>query len=130
MIFFFLFFQEINEEWISDKTRFACDGLKRQRLVTPMIKNSEGDLVNCQWEDALTYVAERIKCVSGDKMAGLVGPLVDAECMIALKDFLNKCGCETLCTENSFPMLGSGTDFRSNYIMNNTIAGKCVTDHI
>jgi NADH dehydrogenase/NADH:ubiquinone oxidoreductase subunit G len=52
--------QEVNEEWISDKTRFAYDGLKRQRLTAPMLKNREGYLVPCDWEDALSIVAERV----------------------------------------------------------------------
>ncbi|KAK6629887.1 NADH dehydrogenase Fe-S protein subunit 1 ndufs1 [Polyplax serrata] len=114
---------EINEEWISDKTRFACDGLKRQRLITPMVKNTDGDLVGCDWEDALIYVAKKMRHIPGNKMAGLVGPMVDAEAMIALKDMMNRMGCETLCTEQEFPMSGSGIDFRSNYILNDTIAG-------
>ena len=42
----------MNEEWISDKARFACDGLKRQRLITPMMK-IDGKLQNVEWEDAL-----------------------------------------------------------------------------
>lgn len=50
----------MNEEWISDKTRFAYDGLKRQRLTAPMLKNREGYLVPCDWEDALSVVAERV----------------------------------------------------------------------
>ncbi|KAG6939038.1 NADH ubiquinone oxidoreductase core subunit S1, partial [Chelydra serpentina] len=49
--------EDINEEWISDKTRFAYDGLKRQRLIEPMVKNEEGLFVYTSWEDALTRVA-------------------------------------------------------------------------
>ena len=48
--------QEINEEWLSDKSRFAYDGLKRQRLVTPMIKDERGQLVASDWEEALFNV--------------------------------------------------------------------------
>lgn len=115
--------QEINEEWISDKTRFACDGLKRQRLITPMLKNCEGELVNCGWEDALIYVAKKLKSVPSNKLAAVVGSLVDAETMMVLKDFFNRLNCDTLCTEQDFPTTGSGIDFRSNYILNDTIAG-------
>jgi NADH dehydrogenase/NADH:ubiquinone oxidoreductase subunit G len=50
----------VNEEWISDKTRFAYDGLKVQRLTAPMLKNREGYLVPCDWEDVLSVVAERV----------------------------------------------------------------------
>ncbi|PRD29041.1 UNVERIFIED_CONTAM: NADH-ubiquinone oxidoreductase subunit [Trichonephila clavipes] len=51
--------EDVNEEWISDKTRFAYDGLKAQRLVTPMIKNSEGKLTPCDWQEALLKVAKK-----------------------------------------------------------------------
>lgn len=52
--------QSVNEEWLSDKSRFACDGLKRQRLVSPMMKNSAGQLVSCDWEEALYAAADRV----------------------------------------------------------------------
>lgn len=57
---YFQFQKEVNEEWISDKTRFAYDGLKRQRLTAPMLKDRQGQLVPCDWEDALSVVAERV----------------------------------------------------------------------
>lgn len=53
--------QEINEEWLSDKSRFACDGLKRQRLVTPMMKDSSGNLAAVDWEDAMVAAARALK---------------------------------------------------------------------
>lgn len=52
----------MNEEWISDKTRFAYDGLKAQRLVTPMCKSDKGVLKPCDWEEALVKVAKQVKC--------------------------------------------------------------------
>jgi NADH dehydrogenase (ubiquinone) Fe-S protein 1 len=58
--FFLVKFKDINEEWISDKTRFAYDGLKRQRLTTPMLKDADGILKPCEWEDALHAIAERV----------------------------------------------------------------------
>ena len=60
LIAIFLFhFQEINEEWISDKTRFAYDGLKRQRLTTPFVKK-DGKLVQADWETALIAAGEKV----------------------------------------------------------------------
>uniref|UniRef100_A0A0B7AB99 NADH-ubiquinone oxidoreductase 75 kDa subunit, mitochondrial n=2 Tax=Arion vulgaris TaxID=1028688 RepID=A0A0B7AB99_9EUPU len=115
--------QDINEEWISDKTRFAYDGLKRQRLTTPFVRNKKGVLEPVNWEDAFINVAERIKECDGQSLAGVAGSLADAEAMVCLKDMLNRLDSETLCTEERFPATGSGTDFRSNYIMNTTIAG-------
>lgn len=56
------------------------------------------------------------------QIAGVVGSLVDAESMVALKDLLNKLGSEDLYTEYPFPLDGAGTDLRSNYLLNNKIA--------
>lgn len=116
--------EEINEEWISDKSRFACDGLKRQRLIVPMLKNQAGELTPVEWEDALVYVARKLRSVPGNQIGGVAGPLADAESLVALKDLLNKLGSELLCTEQKFPSEGAGIDIRSNYLLNNTIAGN------
>ncbi|XP_047903152.1 NADH-ubiquinone oxidoreductase 75 kDa subunit, mitochondrial [Anser cygnoides] len=115
--------EDINEEWISDKTRFAYDGLKRQRLTQPMIKNEKGLFVYASWEDVLTRVAGVLQAVEGKDVAAIVGGLVDAEALIALKDLLNRVNCDTLCTEEIFPTDGAGTDLRSNYLLNTKIAG-------
>ncbi|NXM20511.1 NDUS1 oxidoreductase, partial [Ploceus nigricollis] len=115
--------EDINEEWISDKTRFAYDGLKRQRLTQPMIKNEKGVFVYASWEDVLPRVAGVLQSVEGKDIAAVVGGLVDAEALIALKDLLNRMNCDTLCTEEIFPTAGAGTDLRSNYLLNTKIAG-------
>ncbi|NXO10705.1 NDUS1 oxidoreductase, partial [Oriolus oriolus] len=115
--------EDINEEWISDKTRFAYDGLKRQRLTQPMIKNEKGVFVYASWEDVLARVAGVLQAVKGKEVAAVVGGLVDAEALIALKDLLNRVNCDTLCTEEIFPTAGAGTDLRSNYLLNTKIAG-------
>lgn len=113
----------VNEEWLSDKSRFAYDGLRRQRLVSPMMKDSQGNLAECSWEDALYGVAEKIGRVRGDSIAAIAGGQADAEALVALKDLVNRLGGENLCTEEIFPMDGAGTDLRSNYLMNTRIAG-------
>uniref|UniRef100_A0A8C7Y4E0 NADH-ubiquinone oxidoreductase 75 kDa subunit, mitochondrial n=1 Tax=Oryzias sinensis TaxID=183150 RepID=A0A8C7Y4E0_9TELE len=115
--------EDINEEWISDKTRFAYDGLKRQRLTQPMVKDAAGQLTPTSWEDALTRVAGALQSVQGNEVAGIAGGLVDAEALVALKDLLNRLDSENLCTEELFPMAGAGTDLRSNYLLNSRIAG-------
>ena len=114
--------EEINEEWLSDKARFSYDGLKRQRLITPMMK-IDGKLEAVEWEDALVTVAQAVQDVPLNKCAAIAGKLADAESLVALKDFINRLGSETLATEQSFPKQGAGIDIRSNYLLNNTIAG-------
>ncbi|XP_041806252.1 NADH-ubiquinone oxidoreductase 75 kDa subunit, mitochondrial isoform X1 [Chelmon rostratus] len=115
--------EDINEEWISDKTRFAYDGLKRQRLTQPMVKNESGQLVPTTWEDVLTRVAGALQGVEGNDVAAVVGGLVDAEALISLKDLMNGFNSDNLCTEEVFPMAGAGSDLRSNYLLNTGIAG-------
>jgi len=115
--------EEVNEEWLSDKSRFSYDGLKRQRLVSPMVKNSSGQLVNCQWEEALFRIVGKLAGVKGSEIGAVVGGQADAEALIALKDLLNRLGSEALCTEEIFPMDAAGTDLRSNYLLNTSIAG-------
>jgi NADH dehydrogenase (ubiquinone) Fe-S protein 1 len=115
--------EDINEEWLSDKSRFAYDGLKRQRLVSPLIKGPDGSLAESSWEDAFFRVHEQLAASPGSEIAAIAGGHMDAEALIALKDFLNRLGSENLCTEETFPMDGAGTDLRSNYLLNTTIAG-------
>nr|XP_023683617.1 NADH-ubiquinone oxidoreductase 75 kDa subunit, mitochondrial [Paramormyrops kingsleyae] len=115
--------EDVNEEWISDKTRFAYDGLKRQRLTQPMVKDASGQLVSTGWEDVLTRVAGVLQGVQGKDVAAIAGGLVDAEALVALKDLLNRLNSDSLCTEELFPMAGAGSDLRSNYLLNTGIGG-------
>jgi len=52
--------EEVNEEWISDKTRHAFDGLKRQRLTSPLFRQKDGTFLEASWEDALSKVAQKL----------------------------------------------------------------------
>ncbi|XP_065670925.1 NADH-ubiquinone oxidoreductase 75 kDa subunit, mitochondrial-like [Hydra vulgaris] len=114
--------KDVNEEWISDKTRFSYDGLKRQRLNTPYIRGEHGNLIPCGWEDALIKVASVLSSTLGSQMAVIAGDLVDAETLVAAKDLFNKFDCENLFTEAIVPNSGCGFDLRSNYLFNSTIA--------
>ncbi|XP_078170673.1 NADH-ubiquinone dehydrogenase [Carex rostrata] len=113
--------EDINEEWISDKTRFCYDGLKRQRLNDPMIRGPDGRFKAVTWRDALEVVAEVLNKVNPQEIVGVAGRLSDAESMIALKDFLNKLGSDNVLCEGN----GSApkADLRSNYLLNTTISG-------
>jgi len=115
--------EEINEEWLSDKSRFACDGLKRQRLTSPMLKGPDGNLGPVSWEDAIVAVAKMLDSTPPENIAAVAGGLADAESLMALKDLMNRLGSESLCTEETYPMEAGGTDMRSNYLLNTSIAG-------
>lgn len=118
--------EEINEEWLDDRARFSYDGLKRQRLVTPMLRaDSDGLLKPCDWDDALFTIADRLSRARSSEVAALAGSLVDAESLVALKDLLNRLGSENVYVEEAFPAEqgSSGIDLRSNYILNTGIAG-------
>ena len=78
----------VNEEWISDKTRFIWDGLKRQRLDQPYVR-VDGKLKPATWTEALAATA---KAMSGKKVAALVGDLVPAEATFALKSLVDSLG--------------------------------------
>ncbi|KAB7504040.1 NADH-ubiquinone oxidoreductase subunit, mitochondrial, partial [Armadillidium nasatum] len=114
--------EEINEEWIDDKARFSYDGLKRQRLMHPMVKDSQGNLKPCEWEDALLVAARALHEFRGS-IGAVVGGLSDAESLTVLKDLVNNLGGEALCTEEIFPDSGTGTDLRSGYLLNTSIVG-------
>ncbi|MFG6578323.1 NADH-quinone oxidoreductase subunit NuoG [Sulfitobacter sp. 1A13191] len=74
----------VNEEWISDKTRFVWDGLRRQRLDTPYIREN-GKLRKASWPEALNAAAVAMK---GKKLAGLIGDLAPVEAAFALKQLI------------------------------------------
>ncbi len=78
----------VNEEWISDKTRFVWDGLRRQRLDRPYVR-VDGKLKPATWPEALEAVASAMK---GKKIAGLIGDLVSVEAAFALKQLIESLG--------------------------------------
>ncbi|KAJ1975538.1 ndufs1 NADH-ubiquinone oxidoreductase subunit [Dimargaris verticillata] len=116
--------EDVNTEWISDKTRFAYDGLKRQRLTAPLIR--QGDkFVPATWQEALHAVADRLRTTNPAAMQAVAGGLADAESLVALKDLFNRLGSENLTLDGprgeEAPVLG--VDIRANYVLNTTLAG-------
>ena len=111
--------EDVNEEWISDKTRFACDGLKRQRLDRPYVRKG-GKLEPATWDEALGAAAEKLKA-AGAKAAALVGDLADAEAMVALKDLMAGLGSTHIDCRQDGARLDSTT--RGAYLFNAGIAG-------
>ncbi|QKX02127.1 NADH-quinone oxidoreductase subunit NuoG [Wolbachia endosymbiont of Dirofilaria (Dirofilaria) immitis] len=110
--------EEINEEWISDKTRFAYDGLKVQRLDQPYIKK-DGKLVSVDWNEALTVAARRLKSTKPSKIAAVAGDLADCESMLLLKEMMHKLGSVNLdCRQDGARLISSN---RGSYVFNTTI---------
>lgn len=111
---------EINEEWISDKSRFSYDGLKYQRLDRPYIRKN-GYLQEVSWEEALNHVATKLRGVPGEKIAAIAGTMADCESIFALKLLMQHLGCENI----DFNQFGYKLDLsaRGNYLFNTSIAG-------
>lgn len=122
---------DINEEWISDKSRFACDGLKTQRLTTPLIKNGDKFEVST-WDEALSTIAAAFSKIKpqGNEIKAISGAFTDAETLVTAKDLLNKLGSENTTTDVKLAVNAHGVDVRSNYIFNSTIDGIEAADEI
>jgi len=123
----------VNEEWISDKTRFSYDGLRFQRLTTPLVK--QGDrFVAATWQDALTAIANGLATsgAKGDEIRAVAGHLADTESLVALKDLVNRLGSDNLTFDqvNGDKAPAHGVDVRSNYLFNSTIPGLEEADAI
>jgi NADH dehydrogenase/NADH:ubiquinone oxidoreductase subunit G len=113
------FNDEINEEWISDKTRFSYDGLKVQRLNTPYVKR-DGKLSACGWEEALSVVANKLTSCDGSQIKGVLGNSVDSYTALAARDLFHKVGSSDLSQEKGLKSLDSG--LTSSYRFNSSIA--------
>ncbi len=79
--------EDVNEEWISDKTRHACDGLRRQRLDTPYVRK-DGKLVPATWGEAFAAIKDKIQGKAGEKIAAISGNLADCESVLLLKELM------------------------------------------
>ena len=117
---------DVNEEWINDKTRFACDGLKTQRLTMPLVRR-DGKFEPAEWGEAMAEIARayEIKKPQGNEFKIISGALTDVESMVVAKDMANKLGSENLAldTPTGNQPLAHGIDVRSNYLFNSRIWG-------
>ena len=118
---------EINEEWISDKTRYACDGLLKQRLDVPYIKK-DNKLVKSSWDDAIELVTSKIKSIKPEEIAGHVGDMASIETIFSFKSLLEKIGT------NNFDFREKKIDIdptdKTNYIFNTSIKSIEESDFI
>jgi NADH-quinone oxidoreductase subunit G len=112
--------EDVNEEWISDKTRYACDGLMRQRLDRPYVREA-GKLRPASWPEALSAVAAKIKATRPDRIGVIAGDLQDAESMKAALDLFRSLGVQSTDCRQDGMVLGEGP--RASWLFNSTIAG-------
>ncbi|ASY68426.1 NADH-quinone oxidoreductase subunit NuoG [Sinorhizobium fredii] len=113
--------EEINEEWISDKSRFIWDGLKTQRLDRPYVRK-DGRLQSATWSEAFQAIKAAVAKSSADKIGAIAGDLASVEEMYALKELIASLGSENIdCRQDGAaldPSLG-----RASYLFNPTIQG-------
>ena len=111
---------EINEEWISDKSRYSCDGLLKQRLDVPYIKK-DNKLQKSNWDEAIEIITNKIKEISPDEIGGHVGDMVNIENSVAFKKLFNNLKSENLeFREKKFYV---NPKDKINYIFNSSIKG-------
>ncbi len=112
--------EDVNEEWLSDKSRFVWDGLHCQRLDTPYVRK-DGRLQAASWQEALQAVADKIGAASPDRIGAIAGDLACAESMKALKDLMDVLGSPHIDCRQDGAKIGAGP--RESYLFNTTIAG-------
>ena len=113
--------EDINEEWISDKTRYACDGLLNQRLDTPYIKYNN-KFEKASWNEVYKIIKSKIENTEKDKICGFVGDLTNMEASFIFKEFFDRTiGNNNYDSRSSKKFVD--TSSRENYIFNSTING-------
>jgi NADH-quinone oxidoreductase subunit G len=112
--------EEINEEWISDKARFAYDGLKKRRLDVPMVKRA-GRLRPTGWREAFGAIKAQLDGLGGEQIATIVGDLVECESMVVIRDLMASLGSPHLDCRQDGARLDAKA--RCSYLFNTTIAG-------
>jgi NADH-quinone oxidoreductase subunit G len=118
--------EDVNEEWLADKSRSACDALARQRLDRPYVR-CYGKLQAASWDEAFAAIAEKITGLDGSRMAAIAGDLCDAEAMFALKALMDAKGSPNLdCRQDGAKLPAA----RAGYIMNSGIAGLETADAV
>jgi NADH-quinone oxidoreductase subunit G len=111
--------EDVNEEWLADKSRYAIDGLKTQRLDRPYIRVN-GKLRAASWSEAFAHIGETLKNIPGERIAAIAGDLCDVESMFALKQLMGALGSANLdCRQD-----GANFDAasRAGYLFNPGIA--------
>jgi NADH-quinone oxidoreductase subunit G len=112
--------EDVNEEWLGDKSRFAIDGLKRKRLDKPWLRR-DGKLQPATWQQAFDAIAAKLHGMAGEKIGAIAGDLCDAESMLALKDLMTALGSPNIdCRQDGAKLTNARRDY---YTFNTQIAG-------
>ena len=118
---------EINDEWMADKSRYSLDGLKRRRLDRPWVRQA-GKLVPATWPEAFAAIAAKLRGLDASRIGAVAGDLCDAESMMALSDLMTAFGSRNLdCRQDGAAIDASRREF---YLFNSTIAGIDAADAI
>ena len=120
--------EDINEEWISDKTRYACDGLLNQRLDTPYIKYNN-KFEKASWNEVYKIIKSKIENTNKDKICGFIGDLVNMEAGYIFKEFFDRT-IDSYKYESRSTQIFIDNTVRENYLLNSTINGIEETDLI
>ncbi|MDA0787533.1 MAG: NADH-quinone oxidoreductase subunit NuoG [Proteobacteria bacterium] len=119
--------EDVNEEWLGDKSRYACDALSRQRLDRPYVRK-DGKLAEASWDEAFAAIADKLKGLDGARIAAIAGNLCDAESMFSLKALMDFVGSPNMdCRQDGAKL---PTNARAGYLMNTTIAGLETADAV
>jgi NADH-quinone oxidoreductase subunit G len=112
--------EDVNEEWLSDKSRYAVDGLGRQRLDRPYVRR-DGKLLPASWPEAFAAIAEKVAATPAERIGVVAGDLQDAESLKAGLDLFTALGVRNLDCRQDGSALGSGP--REGWLFNSTLAG-------
>jgi NADH-quinone oxidoreductase subunit G len=112
---------DVNEEWISDKTRHVVDGLRTQRLDQPYLRMN-GRLRPATWKEAFASIASKVKATDGKRIGAIVGDLSGVEEMFALKDLIVRLGSANIDARQDGAAIDPAWG-RASYLFNATIAG-------
>jgi NADH-quinone oxidoreductase subunit G len=114
--------EDINEEWISDKTRFNYDGLRYNRLDQPYARAKKGaELKATTWKNAFSAAKKALKGLKKDNIGAIIGDLADMESILALRDLLSGLGSSNIeCRQDGSAV---GASNRGDYLFNTSIAG-------
>ena len=113
--------EDINEEWISDKTRYACDGLLNQRLDIPYIKYNK-KFEKASWNEVYKIIKSKIESTNKEEICGFVGDLINMETSFIFKEFFQRT-LDSKLYETRSKKIFIDNSVRENYLFNSQING-------